>query len=47
MIENNESKFFVHYNLKDLIKDYQNNNNSYLLVGCTDLALEVTKKEII
>ena len=44
IIENNESKFFVHYNLKGLIKDYQNNNNSYLLVGGTDLALEVTKK---
>ena len=44
MIENNESKFFVHYNLKGLIKDYQKNNNSYLLVGGTDLALEVTKK---
>ena len=44
MIENNESKFFVHYNLKELIKDYQNNNNSFLLVGGTDLALEVTKK---
>ena len=44
MIENNESKFFVHYNLKGLIKDYQNNKNSYLLVGGTDLALEVTKK---
>ncbi len=44
MIENNESKFFVHYNLKGLIKDYQKNNNSYLLIGGTDLALEVTKK---
>ena len=44
MIENNESRFFVHYNLKGLIKDYQKNNNSYLLVGGTDLALEVTKK---
>ena len=44
MIENNESRFFVHYNLKGLIKDYQKNKNSYLLVGGTDLALEVTKK---
>ena len=44
MIKNNESRFFVHYNLKGLIKDYQKNNNSYLLVGGTDLALEVTKK---
>ena len=44
MIQNNESRFFVHYNLKGLIKDYQKNNNSYLLVGGTDLALEVTKK---
>ena len=44
MIENNESRFFVHYNLKGLIKDYQKNKNSYLLVGGTDLALDVTKK---
>ena len=44
MIKNNESRFFVHYNLKGLIKDYQKNNNSYLLIGGTDLALEVTKK---
>ena len=44
MIENNESRFFVHYNLKGLIKDYQKNKNSYLLVGGTDLALEVTKR---
>ncbi len=44
MIENNESRFFIHYNLKGLIEDYQKNKNSYLLVGGTDLALEVTKK---
>ena len=44
MIENNESRFFVHYNLKGLIKDYQKNKNSYILVGGTDLALDVTKK---
>ena len=44
MIENNKSRFFVHYNLKGLIKDYQKNKNSYLLVGGTDLALDVTKK---
>ncbi len=44
MIENNDSRFFVHYNLKGLIKDYQKNKNSYLLVGGTDLALDVTKK---
>ena len=44
MIENKQSKFYVHHNLKGLIKDYQNKKDTHLLVGGTDLALEVTKK---
>ncbi len=33
MIENKQSKFYVHHNLKGLIKDYQNKKDSHLLVG--------------
>ena len=44
VIKKNDSKFFIHYNLNSLIKDYQKISNGHLLVGGTDLALEVTKK---
>ena len=44
VIKKNNSKFFIHYNLNSLIKDYQKTSNAHLLVGGTDLALEVTKK---
>ena len=44
LIENNNSKFFIHYKIKNLLKDLNKTPGSYLLTGGTDLALEVTKK---
>ena len=37
LIENNNSKFFIHYKLKNLLKDLNKTPNSYLLTGGTDL----------
>jgi len=44
LIEKNNSKFFIHYKMKTLLKDFSKTSESYLLTGGTDLALEVTKK---
>ena len=43
-IKNKNSKFFIHQNLKNLKKDFIKSNNPSLLVGGTDLSLEITKK---
>ena len=44
LIKKNKSKFFIHYDLKSLLKDLNKTSESYLLTGGTDLALKVTKK---
>jgi len=41
---NNKSKFFIHQNLQTFKKDFIKSNNPSLLVGGTDLSLEITKK---
>ena len=44
VLTNNKSKFFIHKNLETFKKDFIKSNNPSLLVGGTDLSLEITKK---
>jgi len=44
IVTNRESKFFIHQNLKSFKKDFIKSKNPSLLVGGTDLSLEITKK---
>ena len=41
---NNNSKFFIHQNLETFKKDFIKSSNPSLLVGGTDLSLDITKK---
>ena len=44
ILNKNNSKFFIHKNLKTFKKDFIKSKNPSLLVGGTDLSLEITKK---
>ena len=44
VVGNNETKFFIHYNLKSFKKDFIKSKNPSLLVGGTDISLDITKK---
>jgi len=44
VIGNNETKFFIHQNLKSFKKDFIKSKNPSLLVGGTDISLDITKK---
>ena len=44
VLTNSKSKFFIHNNLETFKKDFIKSNNPSLLVGGTDLSLEITKK---
>jgi len=44
VLTNNKSKFYIHKNLQTFKKDFIKSNNPSLLVGGTDLSLEITKK---
>ena len=40
-----KNKFYIHHNLKGLLKDIKKINKSTFVTGGTDIALEVTKKQ--
>ena len=44
VVGNNETKFFIHHNLKSFKKDFTKSKNPSLLVGGTDISLDITKK---
>ena len=44
VVGNNETKFFIHQNLKSFKKDFIKSKNPSLLVGGTDISLDITKK---
>lgn len=44
VIGNYETKFFIHQNLKSFKKDFIKSKNPSLLVGGTDISLDITKK---
>ncbi|GIS77529.1 MAG: hypothetical protein CM1200mP13_08880 [Candidatus Pelagibacterales bacterium] len=44
VLNNDGSKFYIHQNLKSFKKDFLKSKNPSLLVGGTDISLDITKK---
>ena len=47
VLNNDGSKFYIHQNLKSFKKDFLKSKNPSLLVGGTDISLDITKKRRI